>query len=381
MTGYKRKRGGDAWRLEVTIGTDAQGKPKRYSKTVHCKSSAEADRELAKFYTACEEGRIRKQSSMLVSDLCDSYYDEHAKRFLKTSTLSGVRTSIEQYVKPILGKKKCTALTRRDVQKYVNNLSDKGLSPKTVRNHYSVLRQVLAYAVDMDIVDDTPCKNIRLPKREHNEAAYYDLDDVKKLLVALETTSEDELVYKCAVMVLLFGGLRKGEVLGLNWDDIDFIDQSVHIHRNRMIGAKIGVYEDTPKTESSVRYVSLPSQIMGMLKKLQIQQKKTRMRLGADYIRTDAVLQGTLGGPLYPNNLDKWFRAFLKKHDLKRITLHGLRHTHASMLAHMNTDKMQISERLGHSELSTTLNIYTHLFENADKKIAEDLQSTYLIAK
>lgn len=378
MTGYKRKRGDDAWRLEVTIGTDAQGKPKRYSKTVHCKSSAEADRELAKFYTACEEGRIRKQSSMLVSDLCDSYYEEYAKRFLKTSSLRSINTAIKCWIKPKLGAKKCSKLTRHDVQRFVNGMAD-NVSPKTVRNYYSALRQIMAYAVDMEIIDDTPCKNVRLPKKDHTEANYYDIENVKKLIVALEATLEDELVYKCAVLVLLFGGLRKGEVLGLNWADIDFADQSIHVHRTRMIGPNIGVYEDTPKTASSVRYVTLPKQVMDTLKQLQIQQKKRQLELG--YIGSDAVLQGVLGQPLYPQVLQRWFTRFITRSGLPKITLHGLRHTHASMLAHMNTDKMQISERLGHSELSTTLNIYTHLFENADKKIAEDLQSAYLIAK
>lgn len=381
MTGYKRHRGGDSWRLEVSVGFDAQGKPKRYSKTVHCKSEAEADRELAKFYTACAEGKVKKQSSMRIKDLCDLYYENHAKRFLKISSLGSMHSSIEQYIKPILGDKKCVKLTRLDVQQFVNDLSDKGLSPKTIRNRYSALRQVMAYGIDMDIIDDTPCKNIRLPKKDHKEANYYDLDDVKKLLVALEATSKDELVYKTAILVLLFGGLRKGEILGLNWADVDFKDQTIHVHRTRMIGANMGVYEDTPKTASSVRYVTLPAQVMKELKALQLQQKKRRLVLGSAYKQTDAVLQGAMGGPLYPNHLDKWFREFLSDQALPKITLHGLRHTHASMLAHMNTDKMQISERLGHSELSTTLNIYTHLFENADKKIAEDLQSIYLVAK
>ena len=378
MTGSKRKRGADSWRLEVTIGTDMQGRPKRYSKTVHCKTPAEADRELAKFYTACAEGRITKQSSMLVSDLCDSYWDEYATRFLKKSSLRGLSTPIKVWIKPMLGKKKCVKLTRQDVQRWVNLLAD-NVSPKTVRNYYSALRQIMAYAVDMDIIEDTPCKNIRLPKKNPTKVNYYDLDNVKKLIVALEATSDDELVYKTAILVLLFGGLRKGEILGLNWADVDFKEQTIYVHRTRMIGPKIGLYEDTPKTASSVRHVALPKQVMDTLKRVQVQQKKRQFELG--YIASDAVIQGITGQPLYPQVLQRWFTRFIERSGLPPITLHGLRHTHASMLAHMNTDKMQISERLGHSELSTTLNIYTHLFENADRQIADELQTKYLIAK
>ena len=377
MTGSKRKRGTDSWRLEVTIGTDAQGKPKRYSKTIHCKSAAEADRELAKFYTACAEGTVKKQSAVNIRDMCNVYYEEYAERFLKTSSLRSVRTSINQWIKPMMGNKKCVKLTRLDVQQCVNKLADEGLSPKTVRNYYSTLCQVMKYAIDMGVIDDTPCKNIRLPKRTPQEVTYFYINDVKQLLKELDLL--DDLTLKTAILVLLFGGLRKGEVLGLNWEDVDFETNQIHVQRTRMIAPKAGVYEDTPKTASSVRYVTLPKEVMNTLKSLQIQQKKDQLALG--YIGSDAVLQGALGKPLYPQVLQRKFTKFIERTGLPRITLHGLRHTHASMLAHMNTDKMQISERLGHSELSTTLNIYTHLFEDADREIAENLQSAYLMAK
>lgn len=379
MTGSKRRRGADSWRLEVTIGTDAQGKPKRYSKTVHCKSEAEANKELAKFYAACSEGKVKKQSSEKVGDFCDVYYKEYAERFLKTSTLGGIRSSIKIWIKPHLGNKKISKLTRIDIQRWINLITDSGKSPKTVQNHYMILRQIMNYAVDMGVIDDSPCKNIRLPKRNKHEVSYYTLEDVRELLRALDASSN--LTLKTAILILLFGGLRKGELLGLNWEDVDYENATIHVHRTRMFASGKGLYEDTPKTASSIRYVSLPQEVINTLRRLQLEQKKRRLVLGASYIASDAVLQGTFGAPLYPSVLCRQFDRFLTDHELPRITLHGLRHTHASMLAHMNTDKMQISERLGHSELSTTLNIYTHLFENADKQIADNLQTAYLATK
>lgn len=83
MAGTKRKRGGDSWRLEVMIGTDANGKPKRYSKTVHCRSEKEADKELARFYTECADGKIKRESAEKMESFCDTYYEDYAKRFLK----------------------------------------------------------------------------------------------------------------------------------------------------------------------------------------------------------------------------------------------------------------------------------------------------------
>ena len=381
MTGYKRKRGPDSWRLEVVIGTDARGKPRRYSKTVHCKSEKDADKELARFYTECSDGKIRKQSAVLIEDFCDTYYEDYAKRFLKKSTLNGTNSGIKVWIKPYLGKKKVVKLSRLEVQQWVNMMSDEGLSPKTLRNYYSVLRRVMAYAVDMGIIDDTPCRNIRLPKKDHKEAKYYTLDNVKELLDALSGLEAEDLTYKAGILVLLFGGLRRGEVLGLNWDDVDFNANKIHVRRIRNTATGIGVYEDSPKTSSSNRIVTLPKEVMMTLKMLQIRQKERRLLLGTCYTQCPAVLQGPLGGPLHPNALGKWFKRFAESNGLPPIGLHGLRHTHASMLAHMGTDKMQISERLGHSEVSTTLNIYTHLFDDADTRIADDLSAEFLSSK
>ena len=378
MPGYKRKRGKDAWYLEVTIGTDFRGKPIRYNKTVHCRSEREAEKELARFYTECEDGKICKQGSDKIGPFCDTYYEEYATRFLKKTTLSGTRTAIKMSIKPLLGSIKVTALSRLDVQQWINALSDSGLSPKTIRNRYSVLCQIMSYAIDMGLIDDTPCRNIRLPKTARAEAKYYDMEDVHKLLDALSKVEIEDLTFKVAILVLLFGGLRKGELLGLNWDDVSFKDNTIHIHRARYVAPGEGIYEDTPKTASSIRYVTLPKEIMMELRILQVYQKERRLLLGPCYEDSPAVFRGPLGGPIYPNSLWKWFTAFSKDNGLPELGLHGLRHTHASMLANANTDKVQISERLGHSELTTTLNIYTHLFEDADQQVADTLSEKYL---
>lgn len=381
MPGYKRQRGPDTWRLEVTIGADYQGKPIRYSKTVHCKSAKEADRELARFYTECENGYVSRQNTTKLEAFADRWYEDYAERFLKKSSRSGAKTAIEVWIKPTIGRKKITKVSRLDVQKWINSLDDAGLSPKTIRNYYSTLRTIMAYAVDMAIIEDTPCKNIKLPKKVQHEAGYYDADQVDQLMTAVMALPPEKQKFRTAVLLILFGGLRRAELLGLNWEDIDFDTGEIHVHRNRLIDRHAQVYEDTPKTERSQRYVSMPPEIMAQLRTLKAQQAETQLRIGAKYKQSPAVFQGETGGELHPQVLQRWFVGFLKDNDLPPLGLHGLRHTHTSMLANMNIDKMQISRRLGHSQLSTTLNIYTHLFEDADQKIASDLSARYLSAK
>ncbi len=394
MPGTKRKRGPDSWQLEVTVGSDFTGKPIRYSKTVHCKSSGAADKELALFYADCVNGKVNKSTPITVAELADQWHEEYVLRHLKVSARRGIDPAIKIWIKPLLGNKKVSKVKRLDVQKWVNHLADpqertnkKGekvirqLSPKTVRNYYSALRGMFDFAVDMGIVEDTPCKNIRMPKKDHKEATYFSIEEVSALLEALSALQSDELKFKVAIYLGLFGGLRKGEIMGLNREDIDFERCEVSIRRTRMIKPKEGIYEDTPKTDKSIRTVALPPEVMAEIRRLIGQQKEQKLQLQNQYRESPALLRNDHGDPLYPQVLQRWFTRFLEKNSLPHAGLHSLRHTHASMLVHLGTNEMQVSSRLGHSQLSTTLNIYTHLFEDADKKIAEDLSSNFLKAR
>lgn len=378
MPGTKRKGKGDAWYFEVTI-TDRSGAAKRFNKTFHG-TAKQAEKELAVFYADCEAGRTLKGTSMTVEDLCRTYRSEYAERYLKKSALRGIDTGINTIL-PILGKKKINKVSRLDVQKLINALADKGLSPKTIRNYYSVLSGIMEFGVKLNELNDTPCQHITIPKKKSTEAEYYDHQEVSALLAALDTVPATELHFKVCIYIMLFGGLRKSEMLGLNWDDIDFDEKRVRICRTRQIAPKVGVYEDTPKTLKSNRTVSLPAEIFDMLNQLKAQQLERKLQLQNKYKNSPAVIQNSYGDCLYPNALYKWYVNFCHKNNVRCVGLHGLRHTHASMLANMGTDKMQLSRRLGHSQLSTTMNIYTHLFEDTDKTIADDLSKVYMKTK
>lgn len=380
MPGTKRKGNGDSWYLEVTLGTDFTGKPLRFNRTFHG-TEKQAEKALALFYAECDAGKVPKESSMKISELCDIFEKEYVNRFLKISSRRGERSAMRSWIKPLLGNKKVSKLKRLDIQRFVNHLGDNGLSPKTVHNYYSTLRNMMNFAVDMEIVSDSPCKHITLPKNERKEAEYYSLEDVSVFLEALENIPADDLPFKAAAYIALFGGLRKSEILGLDWEDVDFDNRTVKIHHTRMIAPGVGAYDDTPKTSKSVRVVSLPAEVFAILHELKAHQAQAKLLLGEKFFDSPAVLRGVCGKPLYPNRIHEWFPEFIESHNLPHITLHGLRHTHASMLSYMNADKMQISRRLGHSQLSTTLNIYTHLFEATDKEIADDLSATFLGAK
>lgn len=183
------------------------------------------------------------------------------------------------------------------------------------------------------------------------------------------------------ILIALFCGLRKSEILGLNWEDINLETGAMRICRSRHAKKGGGVYEDTPKTDRSNRDIALPREILSFLRELKVQQLEEKLIYGNRYTDSPALIKNRFGEPLHPHSPYKWLKQFTESAGIRDIGLHGLRHTHASMLASMGTDKVQVSKRLGHSQISTTLNIYTHLFENKDQEIADGLSENYLRAK
>ena len=377
MSGTIINRGKDTWRLQVYNGTDFNGKPIRHTKTFHG-SKRDAQKALALFTAEVEKGSVAKASTVTVAALCDLFIEDYAKRFLKVSAQRSAASNIKIWIKPYLGDRKANKVKRLDVQRFVNMIADER-SPKTVRNIYATLRGIMAHAVDLGILADTPCTNIKMPKKTHTEAKYYSVDEVDSILNALAPLHGEELKYKIMVQIALFGGLRKSEILGLNWDDVDFDENVINIRRTRMIKPNEGIYEDTPKTNNSIRAVTLPEEIFNSLRKLKAYQAE--QQLSKRYYNTSpAVFRNEIGNPLYPQVFQRWYTRFCRDNNIPYKGLHALRHTHASILAGMEgVDLASVSKRLGHAQISTTLNIYTHLFKNKEKNITDNLSKNFQI--
>ena len=380
MAGYKRKRNGDAWQLIVTLGTDLSGKPRRYTKTVHCKNDKAADRELSRFFAECEDGFVNSASPTTVNELCTIYYNEYCENYLKQNTRKSHRAAINTWIKPLIGRRKVNSIKKRDIQLWVSELTEKGLSPKTIKNYFSVLDSIFRYAVeDIEIINANPCDRVKIPKQVKVEANYYNTEQVQTIARALESLPKREIHYKCAFMLALFCGLRKGEILGLNWDDINFETGEIYINRTRYSDSRGNMFVDVPKSSSSIRYVSAPDFLIADLKRLKSYQNE--LRLKRIPIDPEAVLHGDINPTMSPDTLLKRFNRLCDESNLPKYGLHALRHTQASMLAEMGVNIVQASKRLGHSKVSTTLDIYTHLFENSDRTIANQLDQYNQIIK
>lgn len=377
MPGTYRKRGKDSYLLEVCIGTDYAGKPIRYNKTVHCKSPKEADKALAKFYTECENGTISKPTNLTLTAFCEQYAQEVAPIRMKKGSLTECKRIIKKEIAPTIGKHKLNKLTVLNIQKWINALS-KRVSPKTVKNYFSTLHSILDCAVKWQLISSNPCHYVDLPKIKQKETDWLRKDELENLIELLTVNLNQDLMYKAAILLVIFTGLRKGELAGLKWEDFDWDKSTIKIKRTRLYKAELGVYEDTPKSDKGSRTETVPKEILDLFKRLLNEQRKQKIKLGTKWEDSDYVLINEFGAPIYPNNIYKFFKTFQLRNNLRYVSLHKLRHTHASMLAYLKIDHAQISKRLGHSQTSTTENIYIHLFEEVDSEISDKLSNTFL---
>lgn len=182
------------------------------------------------------------------------------------------------------------------------------------------------------------------------------------------------------IMLLIYTGMRRGELFGLEWKDIDFENGYMQIERtSQYIGNKTLITKE-PKTKSSRRAMVISDDIVKMLRNYKAWQTQQRLMMGRDWHDTDRLFTQYNGEPMYPDSLTKWFNHFLKRHNLRHVTLHSLRHTNATLMIAEGTDIRTVSNRLGHAQTSTTLNIYTHALKSKDAKAAQVLNDLLAIS-
>ena len=192
-------------------------------------------------------------------------------------------------------------------------------------------------------------------KAKKSAPTYYQPEDVTAILSAL---NEEPGQWRTLVLLLLVSGCRRGEALGLKWGDVSFEYNRIHICRNVLYTKERGVYVDTPKTENSTRFISLPAETMAELRHHKARQAAERLRLGDYYENQGFVFTQENGSPVHPCSVTSWLAKFSKRHDLPHLNPHGFRHTMASMLIYNGVDAVTVSHRLGHDQVSTTTDIY-----------------------
>ena len=245
------------------------------------------------------------------------------------------------------------------------------LSVSTVLHHHRLISSMLSAAVKWQVIFSNPCGRVALPKNKRQEAAYLDEEQTARLLTAL---NQESTQYQVIVKLLLYTGMRRGELCGLEWKDIDFERALIFIRRSSLYLAGKGVFEDETKNETSERCMKVSADVITMLRSWRAEQSRERLRLGDQWQDTDRLFTSWNGAPIRPDVISSWFHKFVNKNELPPIHIHSLRHTNATLLIAAGTNLQTVAKRLGHANTTTTSKIYAHAIKSADEAAAETLQ-------
>lgn len=313
---------------------------------------------------------------------CDDFKAELKKRQITGIELSertglGIRTIYEinrgGCVKPETADKICAALGCKTSDLFQPSKAVQCLSTNTANHYHKFLSTLFRSAVKQNLIVENPCQRADPPRPEDHEPVFLDEDQAVKMIEALE---REPMQYRVMIFLLLDSGMRRGELLGLEWKDIDFEKSTVCIRRNSVYLPQKGIFTETPKTQKSIRTIKLPSESMDMLRQYRTWQLQKRLQLGDQWKDYDRLFTKWNGMPMHPSTATGWFSDFAKRVGLPDgISIHSLRHTNATLLIAAGTNIRTVSARLGHAQTSTTTDIYAHAIQSADAAAAEAIGS------
>ena len=392
MAGSIEKRG-DSYRLVCVVGYNLQGRPIKKSKTVHC-SKKEAKIELAKFVADVQKGMYVEGKSLKFTDFVEIWKRDYGSKELAPSTYKRYLGILESRIIPFFGHFRVDKIKPTDIMQFYDLLSKdtqivrrkdnngkktgKPLSPKTILEHHRLLRAMLQKAVYWQMIVSNPAERVQAPKTKKPKRKYYDDEQSKALISGLMELTEEQFKYKVAIILTIFTGVRLGELMGLEWDDINFREGIVSINRSSQYLADKGVFTKVPKTESSIRDVAIPDFVVSLLEEYKCWYDEQKYQYGELWYDSNRLFVQADGKPMHPSTISKWFEKFVAQIGLPVINFHGLRHTNATLLIAQNIDVSVVAARLGHAQITTTLNFYVHPIISHNKTAGFALENLLL---
>ena len=305
-------------------------------------------------------------NEMILQDFLLDFLEKY-KMNLSITTYNCYMRICKKYIIPLLGDIKLCDIRPIHIQNYVDDLLDL-LTPQTIKVHLNILNLALKRAYRLKLIKENVVQFVEVPKNKKYKNEIYNAEDMKKLLEKSRETS-----LELPIILAIGLGLRISEILGLTWNNIDFNDFTITIDKIT-VRDKGQVILKEPKTESSIRTISAPKEIILMLKQL----KKDRLaaKLRGEKSHRELIFYDKNLNPIAQDVLSKKFRYFLQENNLKHIRFHDLRHSHVTMLIDAKVPIKVISERVGHSNVNTTLNIYSHALREMDQEASDKISDT-----
>lgn len=370
-----RSRGKKLYRIRVYLGRDVMGKKITARKSgFKTKKEAElAERQMILDYAnGVGEYASRQAGIQTFQQLYDVWLNQY-KLTVKESTFADTKRVYHRYIQKPFANRRLTKITPAFCQKWTNDIYKNYRSAHRIKN---LVAQIINYGVRIDALPSNPFNKIIVPKVKEplhdNANNFYTKEELNHFFSCLEEIGDPR--YICAFRLLAFSGLRRGELIALKWKDVDFKNNKLKIRRAFYYNdLDKYIIEGTPKTKSSIRTLDLDKRTIQILQHWKLEQAKKFLAVGINTNDEEQRLFTTFpkNEDLIPNRVNDWLKWVYKKYPQKKITVHGFRHTHASLLFEAGATLKEVQTRLGHSSSKTTLDIYTHVTQSKKQEVAQ----------
>ncbi len=371
MKGHIVKRGEDTWSLVFDLGRGEDGKRKQKWVTVRG-TKREAEKELARLLHEAHTGTFVEPSRMTLAEYLEYWLENYAQTKVSPKTFESYAEFIRLYIIPKLGQHKLAKLQVAHIQSYYTQMLTSGrlkraggLSAQSVLHQHRILRQALQQAVKWQFLGRNPADAVVAPRPDHREMRALTDRETAQLLKAAEGTR----LYM-PILLAITTGLRRGELLGLRWADMD-LSTGVLSVRQSLGRTRSGMAFKPPKTAKSRRTVTLPAFVIEALERHRAVQNEERRLLGGAYQDQDLVAAEPDGQPQSPGALSRAFSKLIIAKRLPQVRFHDLRHSHATQLLKQGVHPKIVSERLGHSTIGLTLDTYSHVLPGMQEEAAK----------
>lgn len=303
-----------------------------------------------------------------LTDLYDQWINLY-KTTVQESTFVSTKKIFKNHILDQLGSIYLGKLTVSQCQSAVNVWYIE--APKTFKRFVFYASKLINYGVTMELMKKNPMKKVILPKPQRDNKKFDNFYSKDELNIFLRDAKEYNFRYFIFFRLLAYSGMRKGECLALKWSDVDFKSKTININKSLASGENNRLYLSPCKNKSSVRLLDMDVQTMNYLKEWRTRQQTEMFKLGMNFLSDDNLLfANTKGTYTVLSKPQRWDNAICKAYGLRHIKVHGFRHTHASLLFDAGVSMKDVKERLGHSDIATTMNIYTHVTKKEAKKTA-----------
>jgi len=360
------------------------------SKNVKAKSDRVAAQQLAKFIVEIDEGDYSKPAKFTFGKfVTEKWIPMYVEKDLAPKTQIRYKELLESRVLPVFGHKPLEKIKRVEIVEFLETLRQKHkymslqkdgtrklancnpLTESTVIYHQRVISRIFTWAIESEYFrGNNPAYRLKKHRTEQKEAKFYTFEQAQAMVSALQ---DEPMEYQAAIALALGAGLRMGEIAGLEWRDVSFSNMTLRIERTSQYLPRQGIITKEPKSKTSRREIALDKGILTLLTAYREDQRVKGFLCAEEnrlFVRWD-------GRPIIPTTFGKWFPAFLDRRGLPPLNLHGLRHTHATILISKGMDIQTVSGRLGHASSVVTLTIYSHFLKSQDRVAADTMDGLF----